>query len=197
MQDFGIISAWFYFLHSLFVIGNFYVNTVYALLYFHFKLLCNIPHVKIQYQLFYLWNFLGKDKMVIVHKTFQDWNILFQRTMGNEIFRLKLLRYFIGYSSLKKSVEKGILVISNLRIQIRQNMKFLHFSPSFSLSPKISDFSSLFLSSSRLLYLSSPNPPKIINSSWNHHENCLRVSPVVIRPRSSRFEVESQVGSLF
>lgn len=44
--------------------------------------------------------------MEIVHKTFQDRNILFQRTMGNEIYCLKLygtLRIF----SFGENVKKG------------------------------------------------------------------------------------------
>jgi hypothetical protein len=96
--------------------------------------------------------------MVIAHKTFQDQIILYQRTTGNGICRLKLLRHFIGYFSLKNSVERANWSFAQKEVQIGQNLNFPHFSTLFFHTKKSAPlFSLLFLS--RVPFFSLPPFP--------------------------------------
>jgi len=81
--------------------------------------------------------------MVIVHNTFQDRVILFQRTIENGICLLKVLRHLIGYFSLKNSVERANWSFAQKGTN-RTKLKFSTFFYTL-LSQKSAPPSSLFL----------------------------------------------------
>lgn len=102
--------------------------------------------------------------MEIVHKTFQDRNILFQRTMGNEIYCLKLygtLRIF----SFGENVKKGKNCHFTIKGVYNTNcMIFLQVSTTLLLKKKKSEIIFPFLSIPSPLLSCSPIHQKKFHS---------------------------------